>query len=88
MANFDDVISRLATAEAGVKEVRIRLMEHEQRHDEFMLRTDMRLEKLIKQSDEWAGVRKTLAIFVTAIMIIGGFIGWAVNSFWPNMFKS
>jgi len=83
-----DLQERMARMEA-------RQEKHEHAHDEFMLRTDLRLEtiikqsedrnaaigRLVKQSDEWSGVRKTLAVLVTLITIVGGAIGWTVHEF-------
>ena len=83
-----DLQERMARMEAKQEQ-------HERSHDEFMLRTDLRLEtiikqseernaaigRLIKQSDEWSGVRKTLTVLVTLITIVGGAIGWTIHEF-------
>jgi len=68
-----------------------RLTDHERRHDEFMLRTDNRLESLIKstarmqqQFSEWTGVRKALFAVSSVIVFVGGVIGWMFHYFWPS----
>lgn len=75
---------RLAEQERRNDDFIARLAEHEKRHDEFMLRTDKRLEVLISQSDEWAGVRKTLFALATVLTLVGGFVGWIMHEFWPK----
>ena len=82
MPNSD--ATRIALVEQGLATLRENLDAHEKRQDEFMLRTYQQLEQLLKQSDEWRGVRKTLTIFVTSLTIISGVIGWVVHAFWPN----
>lgn len=71
-----------------------------ERVDEFMLRTDKRLEEIIasqeeaakshaettKQLDEWRTIRKTLAWVGAGIMSFGGMIGWWLHYMWPGVF--
>ena len=63
-----------------------RQMEHENRVDDFMLRTDQRLEILLTQSAQWAGARKALAAVVTLVGLIGGVVGFMTHTFFPNGF--
>jgi len=61
-----------------------RQIEHEKRIDEFMLRTDSRLEVLLTQSAQWTGVRQTLTVIVTIIGFLGAVVGFFVHLFLPN----
>ena len=63
-----------------------RQMEHENRVDDFMLRTDRRLEILLTQSAQWAGARKALAAVVTLVGLIGGVVGFMTHTFFPTGF--
>ena len=64
--------------------IRQRMDEHEKRHDEFMERTDEKLDRLLRESSEWSGARKMMAGIVTVITLIGGAIGFMVHEFWPD----
>ena len=61
-----------------------RLASHEKLHSEFMLRTDQRLEVLLDQSNQWAGVRKTLGVLVGLISLVGGALGWIFHEVFPQ----
>ena len=52
------------------------------RFSEFMVRTDERLEILLAQSNEWAGVRKTLAAMAAVLTLVGGVVGYLTHYFW------
>ena len=72
--------------------------DHERRHDEFMTRTDRRFEEALAsihelvlhsqdvkmQMHEWAGIRKTLYALASVIIVVGGFIGWALHWMWAG----
>ena len=65
---------------------------HEQYHDEFMARTDRRLESMVhsmtamqRQLAEWATIRKTLLWVASALVTAGGIAGWLINHFWPKL---
>lgn len=67
--------------------LREKLEVHERLHSEFMLRTDQRTELLVAQSNEWAGVRKMLAILVALVTIFGGMIGWIFHGGFASWVK-
>ena len=77
MTVSDSILARVSVLEAKMEK-------HESLHSEFMLRTDERLEVLLAQSSEWAGVRKTLAVLVAIVTTVGGFVGWAAHTLWPH----
>ena len=56
-----------------------RFADHERRHNDFMQRTDTTLQTLLKQSSEWTGARKTLAVMVAAIGFIGSAVGFVIH---------
>ena len=56
-----------------------RFADHERRHNEFMQRTDTTLQTLLKQSSEWAGARKTLAMLVVVIGMVGSAVGFVIH---------
>ena len=76
--------------------MRIALLEqkfgdHERRHNEFMQRTDKSLDALIERSNEWtvalnewAGIRKTLAVMASIVVTLAAGIGWGVHQFWSQ----
>ena len=66
--------------------IKQRMDEHERRHDDFMGRTDEKLDKLLQESSEWSGARKMMAALVTVITIVGAVIGFMVHEFWPEGF--
>ena len=80
MTVSDSILSRIAVLET-------RLENHETLHNEFMKRTDDRLDILVEQSNQWTGVRKTLTVLVSMITIVGGFMGWMIHEFFPHGFK-
>ena len=53
-------------------------------HRRFQDIVNQKLDALLAQSNELAGVRKTLAALVTIITLTGGLIGFAVHEFWPH----
>ena len=73
---------------AQVAVLKSQLEDQRKRHDEFMLRTDQRLEVLITQSNEWAGVRKAIWAGLTIVGFIGGFLGWVFHEIFPNGWHS
>jgi len=81
MPDTELLLSRIAVLESKTEDLRARLESHEKRHDEFMLRTDQRLEVLLGQSSEWSGVRKTLGVTVSLVGAFGGVIGWLVHMY-------
>lgn len=85
---MEDIHVRLALIEARYADHDRRLADHERRHDEFMLRTDTRLDTLVMQSNEWAGVRKTLGGIAAILAFIGGIVGFLIHYFWPHLDKS
>ena len=76
-----------------VARVKARLDGHEIRHDEFMLRTDKRLDeivsclgKLSQESGEWSGIRKALTAIVTLLTLFGAAVGFFLHQFFPHGF--
>ena len=75
-----------------------RIDDHDRRQDEFMLRTDKRFEEMLDsvhelvvhslevklQMREWTGIRKTLYALASVIVVVGGFIGWALHWIWTG----
>lgn len=84
MPEAESILARISVMESEMLHLNSRMNTRDKANDEFMLRTDERLDKLVAQSDEWSGVRKTLTVLVSGLVIIGGFIGWVFHEFFPH----
>lgn len=88
MQSIDILLSRVAVLESKMEEQKDQLLRHETRHNEFMLRTDQRLEitndglkQLLAKANEQKGALWALGMVVTGMTIIGSAIGFVSHEF-------
>ena len=67
-------------------EERVAVLEsREDEHREFRRLVEESLKALLANSNEWAGVRKTLAAIAAIITFTSGIVGFALHEFWPHV---
>jgi len=54
-------------------------------HAEFRKEVREALSLLLARSNEWAGVRKTLAAIAAIVTFTSGIVGFALHEFWPHI---
>jgi hypothetical protein len=54
-------------------------------HAEFRKEVRAALGLLLTRSNEWSGVRKTLAAIAAIITFTSGIVGFALHEFWPHV---